>query len=39
MQRLRLVSGDPAVELRESPDAVAFVGGERPVVILWESIV
>ena len=29
-QRLRLVSGDPAVALRDDPNAVAFVGGERP---------
>jgi hypothetical protein len=35
-QRLRLVSGDPAVALRDDPNAVAFVGGERPVVFLLE---
>jgi hypothetical protein len=36
-QRLRLVSGDPAVELRDSPEAIAYVGGDRPVVFLLES--
>lgn len=36
-QRLRLVSGDPAVALRESPEAIAYVGGDRPVVFLLES--
>jgi len=35
-QRLRLVSGDPAVALRDDPNAVAFVGGERPVVFVLE---
>ena len=35
-QRLRLVSGDPAVALRESPEAIAYVGGDRPVVLLLE---
>ena len=37
-QRLRLVSGDPAVDMREAPNAIAFVAGDRPpVVLLLES--
>jgi hypothetical protein len=35
-QRLRLISGDPAVALRDDPNAVAFVDGERPVVFVLE---
>ncbi len=36
--RLRLVSGDPAVALADSPDLIAFVPGARPVAILLEAI-
>jgi hypothetical protein len=36
--RLRLVSGDPAVDLSNSPDLIAFVPGLRPVAILLEPI-
>jgi hypothetical protein len=35
-QRLRLVSGDPAIALRDDPNAVAFVDGDRPVVFVLE---
>jgi hypothetical protein len=35
-QRLRLVSGDPAVALRDDPNAIAFVDGDRPVVFVLE---
>jgi hypothetical protein len=35
-QRLRLVSGDPAVAMRDDANAVAFVGGDRPVVFVLE---
>ena len=35
-QRLRLVSGDPAIALRDDPNAVAFVHGDRPVVFVLE---
>ena len=35
-QRLRLVSGDPALALRDDPNAIAFVGGARPVVFVVE---
>ncbi len=33
-QRLRLISGDPAGALREAPNAIAFVAGDRPPVVL-----
>ena len=36
--RLRLVSGDPAVDLSNSPELIAFVPGLRPVAILLEPI-
>jgi hypothetical protein len=36
--RLRLVSGEPAVDLSTSPDLIAFVAGLRPVAILLEPI-
>lgn len=32
--RLRLVSGDPAVAMRDAPNALAFVAGDRPPVVL-----
>ena len=35
-QRLRLVSGDPALALRDDPNAIAFVDGDRPVVFVLE---
>ena len=35
-QRLRLVSGDPALALRDDANAIAFVGGDRPVVFVLE---
>ena len=35
-QRLRLVSGDPALALRDDPNAIAFVDGDRPVVFVVE---
>lgn len=35
-QRLRLVSGDPAVALRDDPNAIAFVDGDRSVVFVLE---
>ncbi|HZB40256.1 MAG TPA: hypothetical protein VE487_04785 [Ilumatobacter sp.] len=35
-QRLRLVSGNPAIALRDDPNAVAFVGGDLPVVFVLE---
>ena len=35
-QRLRLVSGDPAIALRDDPNAIAYVDGERPVVMVLE---
>ena len=36
--RLRLVSGDPAVELSNSPNLIAFVLGARPVAMVLEPI-
>jgi uncharacterized membrane protein len=36
--RLRLVSGDPAVELSTSPNLIAFVPGVRPVAMVLEPI-
>jgi hypothetical protein len=35
-QRLRLVSGNPAIALRDDPNTVAFVGGDLPVVFVLE---
>ena len=35
-QRLRLVSGDPALALRDDPNAIAFIDGDRPVVFVLE---
>lgn len=35
-QRLRLISGDPAIALRDDPNAIAFVDGDRPVVLVIE---
>jgi len=35
-QRLRLVSGDPAVALADDPNAIVVVDGERPVVFVLE---
>jgi hypothetical protein len=35
-QRLRLVSGEPAVAMRDDPNAIAFVDGARPVVFVIE---
>jgi hypothetical protein len=37
LQRLRLLSGDPAIALRDDPNAVAFVDGDRPVVFVLET--
>ena len=34
--RLRLVRGDPAVDLSASPNLIAFVPGVRPVAIVLE---